>query len=182
MKAAINLLAEARQIEARLRRLGYFLQSVSVATLVGVGVVVFLLLSYTLVLGRQQERVRESIRDQELRIENARGKETKHLLLKQKLTLAGQAVSEASLPYIVGLAFFERASEYSMVRGLESTQGDSAIHVSGEAVDVFSLVGMLDGLADFAREQQAVRLIGEGFSRTKEGTYDYSLKLEMGGQ
>ena len=183
MKSSINLLQEAQQIQARLRKFGLVLQTASIVTLAIFGGFVFLLLSYTLILNRQQNSIGEAIDEQKQIVEGFRSAESKYLLVKQKLSLSRKAVSEPSIPYDLLIPLYELTQTQVTVGEAKSERGQTFVGLSGQAEDVFSLVQFLDSLDAFAREHQAVRVIGKGFSRSGgTGEYRFEIAFEISGE
>lgn len=182
MKAAINLLQETKHLEARVRRMGLALQTVSIVVLVAVAAVAFLLMSYTFLVARQRVRLDDAIARQKSAIEALRPLESKHVLVKQKLSASEKVVSEPSIPYTIGLAFFENASQQSAVQGMNTGRDITGVTIGGTVGDVFRLVSLLDRLVSFSQEHGALRLTGEGFNRSPDGEYQYSLILETQSQ
>lgn len=158
------------------------LQTASVISLLVLAVIVFLLLSYTLIVGRQVDRLEAATQKQKDVIGSLRPVETKHVLLKQKLSFAEKIISEPSIPYEVALDFFVIAHQESSVLGMDTGKETPGIVLGGSVPDVGSLVVFLDRLVAFSKEHSAIRLIGEGFNRTPEGEYQYTVLLEPASQ
>ena len=183
MKSSINLLQEAQQIQARLRKFGLMLQTASIVTLGIFGGFVFLLLSYTLILNRQQSSIAEAIDQEKQNVEGFRSVESKYLLVKQKLTLSRKAVSEPSIPYDLLISLYDLTRTQVTVGEAKSERAQTFVGLSGRAEDVFSLVTYLDSLDDFAREHQAFRVMGRGFSRSgNTGEYRFEIAFEISGE
>lgn len=180
MRLSINLLQEAQQMQARLRRVGLYLQTGSIATLVAFGVVIFGLLSYTLILNRQLGRLEDAISEQMAIIESLRSVESRHLLVKQKLMLSRKALSEPSLPYEVLVDLYALADSAVAVGEVSAQKGVRLINLGGEADNVFSLVRFVGELSEFAQRNNSVRVIGKSFARSSDASsYRFNIVFEV---
>ena len=180
MKLSINLLQETQRIKGRLRRMGLAIQSASVVVLIVFGVFIFLLFSYTLVLGRKQDNLSKSIAEQKTVIERMRPVEAKQVIIHQKLGLAGKVVGEPSLPYGLVSELYDLSQGHNLKESkAQGVRGETVIQLQAKADDVFSLVSFLDALSDFAKERGAIRLTGSNFARTAEGTYRLQILFEI---
>jgi hypothetical protein len=179
MKVSVNLLQEAQKLRMRLRRIGLVLQSASVVTLGVFGILVFLLLSYTLFLGRKQANLSKSIVEQETKIEGLRAVEAKQLLVQQKIKLAETVVRDPSLPYDLATELYELAVTGPNVRSVSTVKGDGTVRLSSEVDNVLLLVESLDELVDFAKDHGVIVLMGNSFSRNDKGIYNFQITLTI---
>jgi hypothetical protein len=179
MTVSVNLLQEAQQMRTRLRRAGLAIQSASIVVLVAIGLLVFFLLSYTLILARQEKRLAEDILEQEEIIESMRSLENKQFLIKQKLSLAHLVVREPSLKQDLVSRLYLFLAERATVSEVRTQWGDPFVNFTGLSGDVFSLVNLLNDLTGFSEEEEVERVVGNSFFRTQEEGYQFQITFEF---
>lgn len=180
MKRSINLLQEAQSIQLKLKRMGLLVQTASLVILGVFGALVAILLSYTLFLNRQHKKLVERISEQEKIVEDLRAAESKQLVIKQKLGLAKKIVDEPSLPYKLLNQAYLLASDSAEVVSAEASKGDQTVVFTVNIADVFALVGFMDELVDFSKENPVLKLVSNSVVRSQDLSYrfEFSLKVE----
>jgi len=177
MKISINLLQETQQIQARVRRIGLWLQTISTVVLIAFGVLVFLIISLTFWSDRQANRISEDIEDTKATIEKMRPLESKLLFVKQKLTFSGRVLSEHGVRQDLATGIYELSKEEVTLDHVAVAEDDDFLVFSATAKDIFSLVGFLDRLLSYAQEHEVTRVIGNSFSRAENGSYQFDISI-----
>lgn len=179
MKFSINLLQESQKLRARLKRIGLIMQTVSFFVLIALGVGVFILLSYTLVLSNQQKNISEQVAEKEKEIESYRLIEVKQFLVQQKLMFVVRAIDEYGVKHELVTDFYTFVRSYVQMDKLSISKANDMLIFDARALNVFELINFLEALVDYSEENKFSRAIASGFSRGSSGSYSFSIILYL---
>lgn len=178
-KASVNLLKESKQISSKVRRVGILVQTISVVGLVVFGVLVFLLVGYSLFLSNKMSNLDEDIGKEKATISSYSAVEIIHILKKQKLSYLDQIFNENPSYYELLISLQRFSADRVDVNSLSFSSDVAVVNVEASSSDVFSMVSYLADLESFAEDYEIKTIVGNNFMRGQDGTYKYELSFNL---
>ena len=179
MKVALNLLQETQKIRNRIKKIGILLQTISVGILIGFGVVVLIIFSYSFYLSSKADGIYEDIKQEKNSIEKMRPLETKHVLIQTKLTKISQAMDEHLMKQERAIEFYNFIRNRALIKAVALTENSNQLKLNFQTENVLSLVNLLVDLVNFSLQNETIKVETNLVSFNQEGFFDVDLIITL---
>lgn len=182
MLEGINLLTEARkQAPARQTQFLRLAKTGSVVLLIFYCLVAGGVFSFWFSTQRLSREVEEEVVIKKGQIADLKRIESLQVLLKQRLSALEILSSEKPPDYKALLVYFDRFPPGEVAINEILFSADGEISFSGQAVNSLLLANFLDSLS-WEKKDLFSQIILSSVSRQKDGSYSFSLNLQVGGE